>query len=270
MNLSDCVGGTAFDLIGEPCKPVVVLIHGLGINRQMWRDHIAELTQHFRVLSYDLLGHGESEIPGLQPTLQAFAAQLKNLLDQLQIKRCAIAGFSLGGMINRRFAMDYPEYVNALIILNSPHHRSTAEQKIINQRVADTVQGGPSATIETSLARWFTEEFRTLHADIVAEVRSWILSNDPIFYSQCREVLATGVAELIRPQPPLSVPALVITCENDIGSTPTMSCKIAGEISDSRLFIIPELQHLGLMEYPAIFCKPIIEFLSEHQQEYQS
>ena len=270
MNLSDCVDGTAFDLVGEPCKPVVVLIHGLGVNRQLWRDHIAELSQHFRVLSYDLLGHGESERPEFKPTLQAFAAQLNSLLDQLHIKRCAIAGFSVGGMINRRFAMDYSEYVSALIVLNSPHQRSAAEQEIIDQRVADTVQGGPSATIETSLARWFTEDFRAKRTDIVAEVRSWILSNDPIFYSQCREVLATGVAELIRPQPPLSVPTLVITCENDTGSTPAMSYGIAGDIPESQVLIIPKLQHLGLMEHPAVFCRPIIDFLLENQQENAS
>ena len=263
MKLSDRVDGTVFDLVGDPSQPVVVLIHGLGVNQHMWRDHIAELTRHFRVLSYDLLGHGHSKTPGSKPSLQAFAAQLKNLLDQLHIKHCAIAGFSLGGMINRRFAIDYPEHVSALIILNSPHERSAAEQEIINKRVADTVQGGPCATIETSLARWFTEDFRAKRPDVVAEVRSWILSNDPLFYSQCREVLATGVAELIRPRPPLSVPTLVVTCENDTGSTPAMSCRIAAEIPAAQVLIIPELQHLGLMENPADFYTPIIDFLSD-------
>ena len=76
-------------------------------------------------------------------------------------------------------------------------------------------------------------------------------------------MLANGVRELIAPTPPVVAPALVMTCENDSGSTPQMARDIAAEIKGAALLIVPRLQHLGLLEEPALFTDPITEFLDE-------
>ena len=93
-----------------------------------------------------------------------------------------------------------------------------------------------------------------------------MLANDPENYSQNRQVLAAGVVELIRPDPPLTAPCLVVTCEHDSGSTPQMSQAIAAEIAGSEILIIPELQHLGLIEQPALFSAAINDFLTHTLQ----
>ncbi len=258
----ESTGTTAYELVGKLDAPVVALIHGLGMNRRMWREFVDPLAVSHRVLTYDLYGHGESSLPPSVPSLNLFAVQLKELLEKLEIDHCAVMGFSLGGMINRRFAMNYPASTSALIILNSPHERAPEEQSEIERRAAHTAQGGPHATIETSLQRWFTPEFLSTHTDIVDEVREWILSNEPLSYTQCREVLAKGVVELIRPQPPIDCPSLVITCQNDSGSTPAMSLGISSEIPGSQVMIIPRLQHLGLLEDSSAFIEPVMRFLS--------
>ena len=257
--------GTAYDVAGDKANPAVVLIHGLGINRQMWREFVPALTQRYYVLSYDLYGHGESRSVQEKLSLSLFARQLNDLLDELQVESCAVIGFSLGGMINRRFALEYRDRVSALVILNSPHERDPEEQRIIEKRVADTVQGGPEATLKSSIARWFTPEFCESRPDVIREIGSWIVGNDPFLYSQCREILAKSVTELIRPQPPIAVPSLVLTCENDSGSTPSMSYAIASEIEGAQTVIVPRLQHLGLLEGPAVFLKPIEDFLDSCQ-----
>ena len=168
-------------------------------------------------------------------------------------------------MINRRFALEYRDRVSALVILNSPHERDPEEQRIIEKRVADTVQGGPEATLKSSIARWFTPEFCESRPDVIREIGSWIVSNDPFLYAQCREILAKSVTELIRPRPPVAVPSLVLTCENDSGSTPSMSYAIASEIEGAQTVIVPRLQHLGLLEDPAVFLEPIEDFLDSCQ-----
>jgi pimeloyl-ACP methyl ester carboxylesterase len=76
-------------------------------------------------------------------------------------------------------------------------------------------------------------------------------------------VLANGVVELIAPAPPVAAPTLVITCENDSGSTPKMSHDIAAEIAGAQTIIVPQLQHLGLMEDAQAFTTPIVKFLRE-------
>lgn len=254
--------GTAYDLTGPEGAPVVVLIHGLGLTRTSTWGQIAPLLgQAFRVLSYDLCGHGQTALPTGDVTLTGLGAQLIALLNTLQIAHAALVGFSLGGMINRRCAIDYPDRVSALAILNSPHDRGAAQQKLVEDRARDTAAGGPAAGIDVTLARWFTERFRQEHPETVAAIREVVLANDPDTYAAHRQVLAKGVIELIRLEPPLTHPTLVMTCENDSGSTPAMSHAIAREIDGAETVIVPALQHLGLIEDPAAFARPVQDFL---------
>ncbi len=260
--MPESTNGTSYNLAGKPSNPTIVLVHGLGVNRQMWQDYISVLSHRYRVLTYDLYGHGETRRVPSKISLSLFSKQLDDLLHELRIDKCVVIGFSLGGMINRRFGMDFPHRVSALVVLNSPHERDPEEQQIIEKRVNDTAEKGPKGTLDASIARWFTSEFRSMRPDVISEVSGWINSNNPTVYFQSRVVLAKGVTELIRPQPPLEFPTLVMTCENDSGSTPSMSYAIASEIVDSRVEIIPELKHLGLLEDPAVFLRTIEDFLS--------
>lgn len=255
--------GTTYTLSGPSDAPVVALIHGLGLNRHTWREHVPALSQRYRVLNYDLYGHGESVAPPVTASLTLFAQQLRELCDELRIDQCALVGFSLGGMINRRFAMDYSQRASALAILNSPHERDPAAQKLVEERASQTTAGGAAATIDSTLERWFTADFLATRTDLVNEIRDWVLGNDPASYVQCRWVLANGVIELIHPQPPITTPSLVITCENDSGSTPAMAMAIAAEIGDAQTLIVPALQHMGLVERPDVFVNAVLGFLDE-------
>jgi len=263
--------GTAYEIYKPTCTPAsgtgtaqtLILIHGLGLSMRTWDDFIPILARDYCVIIYDLCGHGHSDLPQQTPTLSSLARQLDALLEHLAISQAHLIGFSLGGMINRRFAMDYPDKVASLAILNSPHERGDEQQALVEQRAKDTSAGGAEATIETTLKRWFTESYRQTHASKVDWVRQTVLANDPKNYADHRFVLANGVVELIRPNPPLDVPSLVMTCEYDEGSNVAMSQAITAEIPDARLIIIPELQHLGLLEKPELFTAPILSFLDD-------
>jgi len=255
--------GTRYELQGNPKGETLLFIHGLGLNRHIWADFIPAFVDEYRIVSYDLLGHGESAPPPRKPDLKVYVEQIVNLIDELNIDRVALIGFSLGGMINRRMAMDHGDRVTALAILNSPHERGTEAQKLVEQRAFDTARGGPGATLDTTIERWFTAEFRAAKPDYIQQVRDWVLANDATLYAQCRQVLATGVIELINPQPPITHPTLVITCENDSGSTPAMTHGIASEIESAVSVIVPHLQHMGLVEQPDLFIEPIKLFLEK-------
>lgn len=253
--------GTSYDLTGPAGAPVLVLVHGLGLTRATWDAFVPAFAAHYRVLSYDLPGHGESDLPQKVPSLSVLADHLLALLDELQIARATIIGFSLGGMINRRFAIDHPSRVAGLVILNSPHERTPEAQRLVEDRAAQTGEGGPAATIDSTLERWFTARFRQDAPDVVAKIRAGVLANDAGNYTRHRQVLAQGVVELIRPAPPITTPTLVMTCEHDSGSTPAMAHAIASEINGAETVIVPGLQHLGLIERPDLFIQPILRFL---------
>ncbi len=253
---------TAYDLNGPPDAPAVVLIHGLGLTRDStWGGIAPRLSARFRVLTYDLPGHGDSALPTGAVSLRSLSDQLVALLDDLGIENAALVGFSLGGMVNRRCAMDHPDRVSALAVLNSPHERGPEAQDKVEARARDVRASGPAATIDATIERWFTPAFRRNHPDTVAQVRATVLANDPDNYAAHYRVLAQGVRELIRPDPPIRHPAMVMTCENDSGSTPAMTHAIASEITGAETVIVPGLQHLGLIEEPVLFADRIEDFL---------
>ena len=253
--------GTAYEIYGDRQKPALVFIHGLGLTKDTWNAYIAPLKDDYFIITYDLSGHGESALPEAQASLKTLSEQLCDLLHHLDVKAAHLIGFSLGGMINRRFAMDHPYKVLSLIILNSPHERDTALQAKVEAQAKASADEGVEAVLEAALQRWFTPDFIINKPDIVDWVRQTLRANHQGNYAAQRYVLAAGVTELIRPEPALTYPTLIITCENDTGSTPSMSQAIHEEIKDSELLIMPHLQHLGLIEQPALFLKPIKSFL---------
>ena len=259
----DRINGTAFDLSGPKDAPLVVLIHGLGLSRRLWDQHMSAFAD-FRVLRYDLYGHGASDPAPRSADLSLFSEQLFELMAALDLPKGHIVGFSIGGMINRRFALDHPKKTASLVIMNSPHDRGEEAQAAVEARARSVREQGAFSTFDAALQRWFTPA-HLANGQSAAKVRDWRGQVDAESYAQTAWVLANGVRELIAPTPPISTKSLVITCENDSGSTPSMARAIGAEIAGSETLIIPHLQHLGLMEDPDAFTKPILDFLSRSQ-----
>ena len=124
--------GTRYALRGPEGAPVVVMIHGLGLNRACWQWTMPALTDSYRVLSYDLYGHGGSADPPAAPSLTLFSQQLSDLMDHCRIPRAVITGFSLGGMIARRFAQDNPNRAQGVILRGLRHMARVADPGAVN------------------------------------------------------------------------------------------------------------------------------------------
>jgi len=255
--------GTSFDLTGPRDAPVVALIHGLGLCRHVWDGMLPDLAG-YRVLNYDLYGHGNSAPPPATASLTVYADQLAGLMDHIGIARAHVVGFSIGGMINRRFALDHPDKTTSLVILNSPHDRGKEAQDMVEARAKSVRDQGAFSTFDAALKRWFTPAYLASGPG-PALVREWRERVDAESYAQAAWVLANGVRELTGRHGEITKPALVITCENDSGSIPAMSHDIAAEISGAETIIVPHLQHLGLMETPSAFTKPLLKFLETHR-----
>jgi pimeloyl-ACP methyl ester carboxylesterase len=235
------------------------LIHGLGLNREVWQWMIPALADRYDVLSYDLYGHGGSVAPPVTPSLGLFAQQLAALMEHQGIDRAVIVGFSLGGMICRRFAQDYPDRALGLAILNSPHTRTPQAQAAILKRVEQAAGEGPSATVEAALERWFTDAYRVENPEMMDQVRAWVMANDKEIYPTIYRVLADGMDEITGQS--LSLPAFVLTGDEDYGNGPEMTHAIAAEIEGAEAVILPRLRHMALAEDPQAVNVPLRAFL---------
>ena len=253
--------GSACQIVNEGRgMGTVVLVHGLGLNQAMWQHQVTELANHFCVLTYDLYGHGTSAIPPQVPSLSLFAEQFAGIIKELGQSGVVVAGFSLGGMIARRIAMDYPQMVAGIAILNSPHARTEGERAAIQLRVHQAAADGPGATVEAALDRWFTASFRRENPDVMDQVRHWVMANDRAVYPAIYQVLVDGVDELVTPTPAVSCPALVLTGDEDFGNNPAMSRAIAGEIDNAELVILKGLRHMAMLEAPGVFTPYLVRF----------
>lgn len=252
---------TAFERQGS--GPPLALVHGLGLNRAMWQWQLPALVPYFDVLTYDLLGHGESSNPAGVANLTMFSEQLVRLMDRCGIERAAVAGFSLGGMIVRRFALDHPDRLSAIAILHSAHDRAPDEREAILKRVRQVEQTGPSSTADAALDRWFTVGFRAENPAMMTLIRNWIMRNDPAIYPGVYRVLAEGDAEIAGDIDRITVPTLVMTGEDDFGNSAEMAAKMAARIVGARKVVLPGLRHMALAESPGTFNEPLVAFLRD-------
>ena len=244
--------------------PPVILVHGLGLNSQMWQWQIDSLIPHFSVIYYDLLGHGESVNPEIPCKLTQFNEQLLELMDGMKLEQSALVGFSLGGLIVQDFALTHPEKVSALVILNTAHGRTETERKAVLVRVQQAKQHGPASTVEASLQRWFSTDFASSNPEILEKIKAWIMANDKEIYPEIYRVLAESDEQLKDAIRDIRCPTLVMTGEDDHGNSPEMTKRMAKLIPDARAVILPGLRHMGLAENPQAVNSSLVSFLQEN------
>ncbi len=255
---------TAFDVLGD--GPPVMLVHGLGLNRHMWQWQVDALTPHFRVVRYDLLGHGDSAKPPGPYLMTQMVQQLDDLMAAAGIERAALVGFSLGGLIVQAYTLAHPEKVAALAILNSAHARTNEQRASIMQRVRQAENAGPAATIDDALRRWFTEGFAKRRPEVLDQVRAWVAGNDASVYPALYLLLAEADIGLETSIAGIQCPVLVMTGGDDAGNSPQMAQQMAAIMPNARLEILPGLRHLALAENPAAVNDLLVPFLRDSLQ----
>jgi pimeloyl-ACP methyl ester carboxylesterase len=229
--------------------PPVVLVHGVG-TRLEDMDLLSErLETDLRVLRYDLRGHGESQkVPGPY-TLEDFSDDLVELIDAMRWDRVHCFGFSLGGLIAQRLALDHPERLMRVGLISAIAGR-TPEEKANALRRADELRDGGGATshLGQAVTRWFTDAFREAHPEVIEGRKQRILANHPQCYAAAYRVLATY--DLADELPRIQHETLVATGEFDQGSNTRMSRLMAARLPYAQLRILPGMKHALLLECP--------------------
>jgi len=118
VSLSYNVYGTGFP---------VILIHGYGAKKEIWKPQVAEISKRFKVITFDLRGTGESDRPNMAYTMEMLAKDVSGLMDFLSIKKAHIIGRSFGGMIAQNFALFFPEKVEKLVLIATNYGRKDLE-----------------------------------------------------------------------------------------------------------------------------------------------
>ncbi|HEV8575070.1 MAG TPA: alpha/beta fold hydrolase [Dehalococcoidia bacterium] len=254
--------------------PAVVLIHGYGADLRLWDAQVGPLVSAgFRVIRYDIRGHGRSLIAPNGYTYENYSADLRDLLDRINIERPAsenlsvdaahLVGLSMGGGIALQFELDNPERVLSLTLVDSALPGFTYSQEAagrIEQLVEAVHELGPRAALENVyLQHPFFDGIR----------------RDREQFERVREILLGFQAPDMREggRPPdyrpdiarrlheIKIPTLVIAGENDIPDFRLIADLLAENIPSAQLEVLPDCWHLPPVEKPAEFNQLLIDFL---------
>ncbi|OEV04264.1 alpha/beta fold hydrolase [Streptomyces oceani] len=247
---------------GPEDAPLLVLAPALGATWHMWDRQIPELTRHWRVLRFDLPGHGGS--PAHPATAASeLAERLLATVDALGVDRFGYAGASLGGAIGAQLALDHPNRVSSLALVSSSARHSTPDAWRQQGVVIRT--NGLEPVANGTPERWFTSSFAGAQPAIVDWAVQMIRTTDPGCYIASCELLA---AFDIRTQlSRIGVPALVMAGAEDQLTPPADARALVAGIPDARLAIVPGASHLVPVEQPGAVTELLIRHLTTTWQQ---
>ncbi|MFK3795780.1 MULTISPECIES: alpha/beta fold hydrolase [unclassified Pseudomonas] len=248
----------------------VVLIHGVGLNKEMWGGQIVGLAPHYRVIAYDMLGHGDSPRPDPETGLPGYAEQLRELLEHLGLPSATVIGFSMGGLVARAFALHFPQHLAGLVILNSVFNRSAEQRAGVIARTSQAAEHGPDANAAEALSRWFSREYQAANPAQIAAIRQVLAGNDPQGYLTTYKLFATQDMYRAEDLGSIQAPTLVATGELDPGSTPDMARQLALRIHGARVEILAEQRHMMPVESPRLVNQMLLDFLKQADAQHTS
>lgn len=239
---------------GPPDAPVVVLGPSLGTNLDLWEPQLPALTRSWRVLRYDLPGHGGSPArSGF--TLEDLAAELLALLGSYYLGSAAYAGTSMGAAIGAALAATAQDRIRALVLCCTAARFGTPQAW--HERASLVRREGMEAVAATTPSRWFTPGFPDPEP-YVAMLRA----ADPEGYAACCEALARF--DLRDRLGDITAPTLVIAGAEDPATPPADARLLAAGIPGARLVVLPAAAHLAGVERPGEVGRAIVHHLETH------
>jgi (E)-2-((N-methylformamido)methylene)succinate hydrolase len=237
----------------------VVLIHGVGLDHRMWDPCRERLAPAAQTEAPDLPGHGSADALRAPVGLSDLARPIAGALTE----PAHLVGFSLGALIAQRIALDAPGRVRSLTLVSSVARRSAEERAAVEDRLREARES-PAANRAAAIRRWTGDGDGRLSPAAVTYAERALAAMDPPSYLAAYRVFATADEELWPRLREIAAPTLVLTGEDDPGSTPRMTAELAAAIPDARAEIVPGARHLLPLERPDAVSDLVLEHARSH------
>jgi 3-oxoadipate enol-lactonase len=261
------IEGTSFHyrLDGPEDRPLVVLSHALAVDHSMWGYQLPLLTQHYRVLSYDMRGHGKTDATGEDLTrgytLEQLADDVVRLVAKLGHSQFSYVGLSIGGMIGQVLALRHGKLLHRLVLCCAGTGKPSPEQeKMWDDRLAAIGKNGTASQVDGTLARWFSAQFMAAAPHVKDWIAGLIRATPAAGY--------VGAGHAIRRMDisaeelhTLRLPTLVIAGEKDPGATVASAETLRSRIQGGQLAVIQGGYHLCNIEKAHDFNEALLGFL---------
>jgi 3-oxoadipate enol-lactonase len=245
---------------GRGARPVT-FITGIANDLSMWDGQVAALERDFRILRYDLRGHGGSEATRGDYTIAMLVRDLGDVLEKAGIQRTHLVGLGLGGAIAQAFAIEHPGRVERLMPCCC-RARMVPDFAAMWHKLRETVkQNGLESIVEPTVQRWFSEDFKAAHPEVLDKVRRMIRGTTLEGYMGVTAAFLglNAEDELHRVK---AATLYVSGAEDRLGGPPALMKGLAEKVKGARHESVPGAAHIANIQNPEGFNRVLKEFLS--------
>jgi 3-oxoadipate enol-lactonase len=253
---------------GPDNAPVIIFIHGFPFNKSMWDRQVEALKDNYRVLAYDIRGHGGSDEGTEDFTIDLFASDLIDFMDALEIKTALLCGLSMGGYIALNAIEKYPDRFDALILSDTQCIADSPEAKEKRAKAIESIkESGVAKYADSSIKNFFTPESFTAKREEVDAAREMI--NTTSKESLIKTLIALSVRnETCSKLPGIDLPVLIMVGKEDTITPPAAALFLHKEIRNSQMYVLDHSGHLANMENYFDFNNHLREFVDSVTKKY--
>ena len=251
-----------YRLDGPESAPLVTMSHSLAANLDMWEWQMPALDG-YRVLRYDTRGHGGTDAPSGEYTLELLADDLFALLDALEIESTHYVGLSMGGMIGQTAALKDQSRFHTLALCDTSSRIPPEVRPVWKERIATARERGMEALVDSTIERWFSPGYQARKPGEVDKVRAMIRATRVDGYCGCSAAIAR--LDITDRLYAIDRPVLLIVGEEDPGTPVAAHEVIRDRIEGSELVVLPGALHFSNVERQAEFNRALVGFLDRHR-----
>lgn len=236
----------------------VVLLHSAGLDLTWWDRQLGALT-NYDVMALDLPGHGRSSAPAEQITIDRMALAVATCVRQETDRPVHLIGLSVGGVIAQWIALEHPDLVASLVLIDTSSRFAPTGQKAMRRRARVVRERGMAAVIDDLFSHWLLPETLAERPDLFDRGTKSLLADDPAGHAALWETIAdfdvTGRLHDI------TAPTLVLVGEHDSTSPVSSAEALRDGIAGARLEVVPGAAHLSPIERPEVVNAIVTGFL---------
>ena len=236
----------------------LVLSNSLGTDVALWDAQFTAFSGHHSVWRYDTRGHGQSDAPAGDYSLDRLGKDLLAVVDATAAPQVDICGVSIGGLTALWAAIHAPTRVRKVILANTAAR--IGDVRMWADRIDKVHSEGMGPIAAASPLRWFTETFRSSHADLVERLRGTVERTKVDGYAGCCAALRDGDLRSVAVN--VSCPTLVVTGAHDVATPPDAGKWLGEQIRGARVVEL-DAAHLSNIERAGDFNSAVKRFLSD-------
>jgi pimeloyl-ACP methyl ester carboxylesterase len=246
---------------GPDDAPVIIFIHGFPFNKSMWDLQVTALKTSYRVIAYDVRGHGNTESVNRKFSINLFVNDLLRMMDALRLDTAILCGLSMGGYIALKAVEKYPERFDGLVLSDTQCIADTPE--VIEKRmnlIQSIKETGVEKYAAESIKNFFASSSLLTMKEEITKVREMILNTPQ--QSLCNTLLALADrTETCSFLTEINIPVLIMVGKEDKITPPDTALLMHKKIHDSQLYVLDHAGHLANMENDYEFNYQLREFV---------